>query len=117
VIRRSSMNPSVEQQQREPDNSLRFTLRRALLLVFFVAGWLGLLRVEWTRGSNASPLLGPLFFNWYNPEDFTGFVLASLLTPCLFAFLLKPQWTTFGISLLGFLLWWFLGVIGQGIGC
>ena len=73
------------------------------------------LRFEWSNAPNASVMLGPLWMAWYGERS--GWGLAGLLLPCVFAVLIKPNNITFMVSLIALFSWLVLGMLGQGIGC
>jgi hypothetical protein len=64
-------------------------------------------------------LLGPLYFALDTAPGNVqaGVVLTVILLPCTLSVLLKPHLITVMVSLVAFLLWMFLGVVGQGISC
>jgi hypothetical protein len=100
----------------------QFGLRRLLLFTATVAAFLGWLRVEWLRAvttGDGNAILGPLHLAMDTaPSNVdAGVFLMVLLIPCLFGVLLKPHPVTFVVSLLAFLAWMFLGIVGQGISC
>lgn len=93
----------------------RLTLHGLLAWMTAIALAMGYLRTEWRLAPNASLLLGPLWIAWYG--GVAGWVLAILLLPSVFAFLIKPHPITALISSIAFSLWMFLGVVGRAIGC
>ena len=76
-----------------------------------------LLIYEWNRWPNGSPLLGPLGFVWYNGSDPCSLACCFCGLLLIFAFPFKPSAPTAILSLLGLLLWFFMGMLADGIGC
>jgi hypothetical protein len=73
--------------------------------------------IEWIRAPDASPLLGPLYFIWYNGGDVFTWSITFGLSAGVLSCALRPHEITFGISVVSILTWLFFGMLGQGIGC
>jgi hypothetical protein len=85
-----------------------------LACVALAAGWLF---YEWNRWPDGSALLGPLGFIRYNGPDVGNVACCVVALLVVLAFPLKPSGLTAVVSVLGVLLWLFLGAVAHGIGC
>jgi hypothetical protein len=65
---------------------------------------------------HVSPWLGPLGMFSYGVDP-CGLVFCLICLTLLGAFLIKPTQITAAISLLGLFIWWFMGLVVQGIAC
>ncbi len=99
-----------------PDRRVPWILLTVGIRLVAVCGCLAWLRFEWTRAPDASLLLGPLWFVWYDQES-TGFVLIALLAPVLLAVIVRPNLFTASLFSIALWIWTFIGVGGKGIGC
>jgi len=79
--------------------------------------FVGVMAFHWNAWPNCSILFGTFWVVRYNGLDpCTGFGTLILLS-LLFAFPIRPGVFAALASAVGFLLWLFAGVIGEGIGC
>lgn len=96
-----------------------YSFARLLGAALLFMGWM---YKEWldktTAGiREASPLFGPFHFvtDAAPPNVTFGVLLCIGLIPLIFAFVVKPQFFTAILSLIGLLLWLFFGLVGAGI--
>jgi len=64
-------------------------------------------------------LLGPLVFirDTAPPNQITGLIFLLILAPMILSFPIRPRaWSAF-LAICGLMLWFFIGVIGEGIDC
>ena len=92
-------------------------LIRGMLLLVWTGFFIGVMAYEWHVWPNGSSVFGPFWFIRYNGMDPCTVIIILIVSVMLFAFPFKPHLLTFLLFVLGVLLWLFLGVIGQGIGC
>ncbi len=79
--------------------------------------WSSVLAREWSRAPDASILLGPLCMIWYNGGDVSTWVITVGLSAGILAWAFRPHPVTMGISVMSFVLWLLVGMLGEGIGC
>ncbi len=103
---------------------MRMSKRKLSVLVIAVGLFIVVMYVEWLNKStlgpgNASPVFGPFHFvTDVAPENIRdGIVACVILIPMIFLFFIWPHPITALVSLVGVLIWLFLGVIGKSIGC
>ena|SRR6266851_4179501 len=111
-------NSSIEaarENLRRRARSLTSLFASVAVTILFCA----LMYSEWLHKNQASFLFGPLHCATdVAPENVRfGIFLSIVLVPMMFAYLVKPHWTTAVLSLIGILSWLFLGVICEGISC
>lgn len=71
---------------------------------------------HWNAWPNCSILFGPFFIVRYNGLDLGTSVGTCVLLSILFAYPIRPSVFTAIASAIGFLLWLFAGLIGEGVG-
>ena len=84
-----------------------------LAAVALAAGWLV---YEWHRWPNGTALLGPLGLVWYNGPTLDNLACCAVGLLVL-AYPVRPGLPTALISVIGLLVWVFLGAAAHGIGC
>ena len=100
-------------------------LRRAVAKIVLVLVVLGVAEVwlartgaiqEFVHAFNYPVIAGPLILDTYNPGQcgLLTFLVASMI---LLPPVITLRWPSWVISAFGILLWLFLGVLGNGIGC
>jgi hypothetical protein len=96
-------------------HTLQSPLRIVRIAAIPIAGaWL---LFEWERWPDGSALIGPLGFVWHSGPEPASLLTCLLLLAMMLAFPLKPSFRTLMVSLLGLLIWFFIGVLAKGIGC
>jgi hypothetical protein len=94
---------------------------RVIGCVAIFAAWM---YMEWRNKTapgirHASPLFGAFHFVTDSSERNVecGTWLCVFVIPCIFSYPIKPHWCTAMLTLLGLILWLFLGLVGSGIDC
>jgi hypothetical protein len=83
-------------------------------VVAVAADWLA---YEWRRWPNGSAMLGPLGLVWYNGPTVGNLAYCAVGLALVLAYPMRPGALTAALSAFGLLLWVFLGVMAEGIGC